>query len=266
MNVIEAIKKGFGVASKSMVLVLVLFLFNLAGNLLSMPFTPTMPAEGGPAALPAGLTGAALIFSIIFILISIFVQGGTLGLVKDSMKTGSMKLGAMVQYGGKYYIRLLGIGILIVLILAIVALIAGLLIAVSAPLNNPIVTAVAIGVALIIVIAAALKLFIPLTMAPYAVVCEEKGVIGSMKRSLQMMKKPFSRVLTLLLLVVALVLIALAVGFIIGLVVGLVSVALPAQAGRIVMIVVSSAVNGYLGLVVTAAFMAFYLAIAKETA
>lgn len=265
MGIIGAIKKGFGVATKSMALVAVLFLFNLAGNLLSIPFTPVAPAAGGPATLPAGLTAGALAFSLVFILISIFVQGGTLGLVRDAMKTGSMKLGSMVQYGGKYYLRLLGVGLLIVLVLVIVALIAGLLIAVTAPLNNMALTAVAVAIAVIIVIAAALKLFIPLTLAPYAVVCEEKGVIGSLQRSLQLTGKPFSRTLGLLLLIVALVLIALAIGFIIGLVVGLVSVALPAQAGRIVMIVVSSAVNGYLGLVVTAAFMAFYLGIAKET-
>lgn len=264
MGVIGAIKKGFGVATKSMGLVLVLFLFNWIGNLLSMMFTPAIPAAEAPAAMPPAMTGAALIFSILFILISIFVQGGTLGLVRDAMKTGSMKLGSMAQYGAKYYIRLLGVGVLIVLVLAIVSVIAALLIALTAPLNNVIVTTIAVAVAVIIVVAAALKYFIPLTLAPYAVVCEEKGVIASMKRGLELVGKPFSKVLTLLLLIVALVLIALAIGFIVGLLVGLISVALPAQAGRIVMVTVSSAVNGYLGLVVTAAFMAFYFGIAKE--
>jgi hypothetical protein len=229
-----------------------------------MPFTPAAPAPGETAAIPPGMTGAAAIFSLLFILISIFVQGGTLGLVRDSIKEGSMKLASMLQYGAKYYLRLLGTGIIIVLVLVIIALIAGLIIAVTAPLNNPVVTTIAVVVSLIIVIAAALKFFIPLVLAPYAIVCEEKGVIGSIKRSLQLVS-PFSRVFVLLLLTISLVLIALAVGFIIGLVVGLVSVLMPAQAGRILMIVVSSAVNGYLGLVVTVSFMVYFLGITKET-
>ncbi|MCM8791474.1 MAG: hypothetical protein NC938_07315 [Candidatus Omnitrophica bacterium] len=265
MGVIEAIRKGFGVATKSMGLVLVLFLFNWIGNLLSIPFAPMTPAAGAPAVIPPAMAAPALLFSIAFILVSIFIQGGTLGLVRDSFKEGKMRLSVMPQYGAKYYLRLLGVGVLIVLILAIVAVIAGIIVAVTAPLNNAVVTGIAIVIALIIVVAAALKIFIPLTLSPYAVVCEEKGVVSSMKRSLQLMKKPISRVFVLILLILALVLIALAIGFVVGLLVGLVSVLLPMQAGRILMITVSSAVNGYMGLVVTASFMAYFLKITKET-
>jgi len=261
MGIIEAVKKGFGIASKGMGLVLVLFGFNLVGNLASLPFTP---APG--AAAEASAAVPLLIVSFIFIIISIFVQGGTLGLVKDALKEGKMKLGSMVQYGAKYFVRLLVLGIVILLTVIIVALVAGLIVALTAPLNNNVITALAIIIASAIVIATALYFFIPFALSPYAVVCDEMDAIASLKKSIEVARKPFVKVFSLLLLIVVLVLIALGVGFVIGLVVGLLSAILPAAAARILMLVVSSAVNGYLGVVATTAFMAYYLSAKQVTA
>lgn len=252
--IIEAIKKGFGVAAKGMGLVAVLFAFNLIGNLASLPFTPAP----GAAATPQ-LAAPLLIVSFIFIIISIFIQGGSLGLVRDAMKEGKMKLAAMPQYGAKYFVRLLVLGILILLLVVIVALVAGLLIALTTPLNNPIVTGIAIVIAAVIAIMALLYFFIPFILSPYAVVCDDVGAIEALKKSIAVGRKPFPKVFALLLLVVVVVLISLGVGFLIGLVVGLISAVIPAGAGRILMLVVSSAVNSYLGVVVTAAFMTYYL-------
>lgn len=254
MGIIEAIKKGFGIAGKGMALVGVLFAFNLAGNLATLPFTPAPGTTAAPeAALPL------LIISFVFILISIFVQGGSLGLVRDIIKEGKMKLAAITQYGAKYFVRLLVLGILILLSVIIIALIAGLLIAVTAPLNNPAVTAVAVVVAIVIAVAASLFFFIPFILSPYAIVCDEIGAIESLKKGIAVGRKPFVRVLVLLLLVILLVLIALGVGFLVGLIVGLIAAVIPVGAARILMLIVSSAVNSYLGVVATGAFMAFYL-------
>lgn len=259
MGVIQAIGKGFGIATKSLGLVMVLFVFNVAGSVASLPFAAVAP---GATATPQ-LTIGALIFSIAFILISIFVQGGTLGLVRDSIKEGKMNLAAMAQYGMKYYLRLLGLGILIVLIIAIVALIAGLIIAVTAPLNNPVVTTIAVVIAIAIAIIMGLLFFIPFTLSPYAIVCDEAGVVDSMKKGLDVARKPFVRVFVLLALIVLLVLIALLIGFVVGFLIGLITAFVPAGIGRGVMMVVTSALNGYLGVVITASFMAFYLALSK---
>ena len=253
-GIIEAIRKGFGIASKGMGLVAVLFAFNLIGNLVSLPFTP-VPGEAAAPQFAAPL----LVISLIFILISIFIQGGSLGLVRDAIKEGKMKLAVMAQYGAKYFIRLLVLGVLILLLVVIVALVAGLLIALTAPLNNTVVTGIAIAIAVAIVIITMLYFFIPFILSPYAVVCDEVGAIEALKKSIALGRKPFSRVFALLMLVVLVVLISLGVGFLIGLVIGLISAVIPAGAGRILMIVVSSAVNSYLGVVVTAAFMTYYL-------
>ena len=262
MGVLDVVKKGFVIATKGMGLVLVLFAFNLIGNLASMPFATATPE----AAATPQLTTAAMLFSIVFILISIFIQGGTLGVVRDYIKQGRMNLASMAQYGMKYYLRMLLLGVLIVLIIGIIALIAGLIIAATAPLNNPVVTTIAVIIALAIAITVGIFYFIPFTISPYAIVCDEIGAIEAMKKSLQIARKPFIRVFNILLLIVCLVAIALVVGFVVGFLVGLISAALPVEAGRILMMVVTSAINGYLGVVITASFMSYYLVIAGKEA
>lgn len=254
MGIIEAIKKGFGVAAKGLSLLAVLFIFNLAGNLATLPFTPAPGAAASPqAALPL------LAISLIFIIISIFIQGGSLGLVRDVIKEGRMKLAVMAQYGAKYFIRLLLLGVLILLFLVVISLAVGLLIAITAPLNNAVVTAVAVVAAIAIAVVAALYFFIPFILSPYAVVCDEAGAIEALKKGIAVGRTPFTRVFALLALTVLLVLIALGIGFLIGLLVGLISALIPAGSAKILLIVVSSAVNSYLGIVATAAFMLYYL-------
>lgn len=258
-GILEAIKKGFGLAAKNLLLVLILFLFNLVWNLASAPF-----AVAPGAAATSQLTINALVFSILFILASIFVQGSVLGLVRDSIKEGKANLGAFLSYGIKYYLRLLGLGILIILIIAIVALIAGLIIAVTAPLNSTVITAIAITAAIAIAVVAALFYLIPFTLSPYALVCEELGVIGALRKSLNVVLKPFSKVFALLLLFVLLVLIALGIGFVVGFLVGMLNAVVPPAVGKALMAVATSAINGYLGIVMTGSFMVFYLSIAVD--
>lgn len=257
--ILTAIKRGFGVASKNLGLVLVLIVFNVIGSLVSMPFAVQ------PGQTPtAQMTASAVIFSVVFILISIFFQGASLGLVRDYVKAGVAKLSSFASYGLKYYLKLLGLGLLIILIIGLAALVAGLLVAVTAPLNNALVTNIAIGIAIVIVSTVGLLYFIPLTLSPYALVCGELGVIASMKDSLAVAKKPFSRVLWLLLLFILLILIALGIGLVIGFVVGLLTAVMPAAAGRIVMVIVTSIINGYLGIVMTGSFMVFYLGLKEK--
>ncbi|MFH1189925.1 MAG: hypothetical protein V1682_04475 [Candidatus Omnitrophota bacterium] len=254
MGVIEAIRKGFGIAVKGMNLVAVLFVFNLLGNLATLPFTPAPGATATPqTALPL------LAISLVFVILSIFIQGGTLGLVRDIIKEGRMKLDVMVKYGAKYFIRLLALGAIILLFVVILAIVAGILIAVTAPLNNAVVTAVIIAVVVAIAVVAALYFFIPFVLSPYAVICDDVGAVDALKKSIVVGRTPFVKVFTLAALVVLLVLIALGIGFLVGLVIGLISALLPAGASRILMLVVSSAVNSYLGVVATAAFMVYYL-------
>lgn len=263
MGVIETVKKGFSIATKNLSLVAILIVFNLIWNLASIPLARQGAIMAPGAAPTPQLTAAALVYSIVFILISIWVQGGILGAVKDFIKEGKARLAGFASYGVKYYLRLLGLGLIIILIIAIVALIAALIIAATAPLNNTAVTVIASIIAIVIG-AGGLYYILLLLMSPYALVCEEAGVIGSMKRSIAVVRKALGRVLLLLVL---LILISLGIGFVIGFLTGLITAAMPAGAGQVVIGIMNSIFNGYLGIVMTAAFMVFYLALTgKEKA
>jgi hypothetical protein len=260
-GIFDAIKRGFGIAAKSLGLALILIIFNTIGNIISLPFA----SAPGQTPTPQ-MTAGAVIFAVVFILISIFIQGGALGLVRDSIKEGRMKLASFVSYGAKYYLKLLGLGVLIVLIIGIVALIAALLIAITAPLNNIVISGIAIAIAIAIGIVASLFYFIPLALSPYALICENLGVIASMKRGLVVAKKPFVRVFSLLLLFIILILISLGIGVAFGFIIGMINTLLPATAGKILMAVVTGIINGYLGIVMMSAFMTYYLNLASEKA
>lgn len=255
MGVIEAIKKGFGIATKNMLLVLVLFIFNLIWNLASIPF---MQQAGTPEA--PQFTPAMLILSVLFILISIFIQGGSIGLIRDFVKENKIKLGNFLSYGLKYYLRLFGLGLLIVLLIAIVALIATLIIIATTPLNNTAITVIA-AIAAIIIGGIGLYYVLLLVMSPYTIVCNELGVIEAMKKSIAMVRRSLGKVVLLLL---ALVLISIGLGFIIGFATGLVTIAIPAVAGQILIGVINSAFNGYLGIVMIGSFIMFYFGLVEK--
>lgn len=266
MGIVNAIKKGFGVASKNLLLVLILFIFNLIWNMINVAILPmpTMPAPGMPAettpAIPPQTAMTTLVLSALFILISIFMQGGSLGVVRDYIKEGKMKISGFASNGLKYYIRLLGLGIIIILAILIIAIIAALVIAATTPLNNTVATIIASIIAILIGLIG-IYLVILLTMSPYALVCDEAGIVGSMKKSIRIVKKAFWRVLALLVL---LILIAIGIGVILGVVTGLLTVALPAKAGQIVIGVINSLFNGYFGIVMMGAFMALYLGLSGK--
>jgi hypothetical protein len=263
MGVIEAIKKGFSVAAKNMGLVLVLIIFNVIWNLASIPLAGQGAAIAPGTTPPPQMTAMALLFTILFILASIFVQGGTLGLVKDYLKEGKASLPSFAKYGLKYYLRLLGLGLIIVLIIAILGLVAAIIIAATAPLKNFAVTIAATVVAVIIGVMGLCFIFL-LVMSPYALVCDELGIGGAIKKSIAVVKKAVWKVLLLLIL---LILISLGIGFIIGFAIGLATAAAPANVGQWLIGIVNSIFNGYLGVVMMAAFMALYLSlIVKEKA
>jgi len=266
MGMIEAIKKGFSVASKNLVLVLVLFIFNLIWNIVNIIF---MPATAAPSTV-AGATKAPAIspqvalttfaFSVLFILVSIFMQGGSLGAVRDYIKEGKMRLSQFASYGLKYYLRLLALGFIIILLVLIVAVTAALLVAATAPINNVVATFIAYIVAIAIGLVG-MYFVLLLVMSPYTMVCDETGVMEAMKRSMRVVKKSLWQILLLLML---LVLIAIGIGVLIGTVAGLLTVALPPKAGQLIIGVVNSLFNGYFGIVMMASFMALYMALAGQ--
>ena len=250
MGIGESISKGFGVTKKSMGLILLLFAFGFIFNLLNLFFAPpaTAPGVAQPPPSPALIAAA-----VAFIFLTIYFQAGSMTFVRDMVKTGSANLGNFKAGGGKYYLRLLVLGLVVSLIIGGFVLLAALAVAVLKSLP-------AVSVPLAILFAALGIYFVVLLfLAPYAAVVDDLGAMASIKLSMKLVKK---NVLAL----VGISLIMIAIGFGIGLILGAILAGVSyvikvAMVSQVIFALLSSLVNSFLGVAVTGVFMNFYLSI-----
>lgn len=245
MSIFGYIAKGFSIAKASSPLFLSIFGFSFVWTLINLPFTS---ADG--AAEPSAI---AAVLGVAFMLISIFIQSGSIGYIEQVVKQGNSNMGVFVQQGTKNYLRMLGLGIVLGLMMIILVVIAviGFVAGGSQTGANPVAVVLAVLMAII-----GLILLLFLFMAPYAVVVDGKGVIGALKTSVNLVKKNLGVVLGVGLI---LVVIGFAIGFLLGLLMGALTGILPGKAGIILGGFLSSAVNAFIGIVTTGAFMALYL-------
>ncbi len=242
MGIGEAIKKGFGVAVQSFDLIFTLFAFGLAWNGVNIYYSKKISSEAlaAPSPLVAILGGA-------FLLISIFMQGGSLAYVRDKIKTGSAGLSTFTASGIKYYLRILLLGIVIAAIAGAFLLAAGLL---TTKLQT-------IGIVLAVILGGiGIYLILLVFLAPYIVVVDEGKAFASLSKSVTVVRKNLLLVLAVALLLVA---IGFLIGLVLGLLLGLLTVVIKGVASQIVVAVLSSLVNAFLGVVVSASFMHIYL-------
>jgi hypothetical protein len=257
MKVVDAVKRGFEIANTSMKLILVIFIFNLVWNLIVIPFTPEAPlTEGAGVAMSPALT----VISLLFVLASIFIQGGVLGSVRDIAKENRLDLARFAGYGAKFYLRLLCLALIIVLIIGIVAFIATLIIAASAPTQNAAIITITTIVSFVIGLAG-LYLVILLFLSPYILVIEDTGIFQAMAASIAFVK---SMLLKILGLAALLVLIGFGIGLIMGIIAGILSLAVTGRVLQAITGVLNGGVNAYLSVIVRGALTVYYLA-AKGT-
>lgn len=252
MAIGTVIKKGFKVATESMDLVLVLFVFGGVWSLLNVFLAPwlQMPSTAPPA--------VAIVLGILFALASIFMQAGSLGYVRDKLKLGKAEFSSFTASGSKYYIPFLLLSLFIVLVVGVFIIAAAAIAALLANVVSVLGLVLAVIVAAIGVYAAILMM-----LAPYFIVVGGQGVIASVKSSISLVRKNLLKLLGITLILVA-------IGFLIGVVLGLffafLSTALKqAQAAQIIFAVLNSLVNAFLGVMVTGSFMTFYLEISNNT-
>jgi hypothetical protein len=252
MGIGESVKKGFSISKQSMGLVMALFVFGFVWNLISLFYGPQPGAAETPAVSPI-----LIVAGIVFILLTIFVQAGSLGYVRDKIKKGSAGMAEFMSAGGKYYLRLLLIGLVVALVIGVFVLLAAIVVSVLGAKMN------VLAIILAIVLASfGIYFVILLFLAPYVAVADEQGVIASIKQSVAKVRKNI-----LALLGISLILIA--IGFGIGLLLGAgfagLSLVIKGMPAQILFALLSSFVNAYLGLVVTGSFMSFYLALPSNT-
>jgi len=277
----------------SMNLVAVLFVFGAVFNLINLFFTANAQLEN-PDVRTSAVT---IVVGLVFVLLSIFVQAGSMGYVRDKIKAGQASLASFTSAGGKYYLRLLLIGLLVVLVILAFVLAGALVIAVF----GTALSAVGIGIAIIL---AAVGIYVLMLMflAPYLIVGEDtvekvtllsfvlifflwwlllivyifsnrfrqtssgrqiQHVFVSIKKSVSLVRKNLLSVLGIMVVLIA---IGFAVGLVLGIVLALLSAVVKGTASQVIFGIVSSFVNAYLGVLVTSSFMHFYFNVAGNTA
>ncbi|MBI4432991.1 MAG: hypothetical protein HY592_05895 [Candidatus Omnitrophica bacterium] len=250
MRIGESLKKGFSTAQESMSLISVLFLFGLFWNLVNVFYTSQFESPD------AQISIVVLVIATVFVLLSVFMQAGSLGFVREKVKTGTASLATFTASGGKYYWTLFVIGLMVSLVIGIFVLLAVLA---AAALNQSDIAAV---IAAVIISGIGIYIVLLMFLAPYIAVSEDKKAIASIRQSIGVVRKNILRVVGLALLLVV-------IGFVIGLVLGalfaVLSGAMPGTISQVLFAVLSSFVNSYLGVLVTAAFMSFYLGLTTST-
>jgi hypothetical protein len=240
MGIGETLKKGFSITKESMPLVCVLFIFGATWNLITLFLNKDVDPAVGPSPI-------LMVLSVLFIFISVFMQGGSLGYLKEKIKTGASNFGIFKSSGLKNFLPLLVLGI-------IIAIIAGLFMLLGIFSVGALQAA---GVAIALLLAAlGIYLVLLLFLAPYAIVSDGIGPIAALKKSVSMVRQNIKEVLGIVLL---LVLIGFGCGLLLGAIFGLIGLVLKGTAAQALVAVGSSFLNAFLGVVVSAAFMSYYL-------
>ena len=257
MGIMEIVKKGFGIANKNVQLLLVLFVFNLVGTFLRTPFmqaAPTAPAT-------ANLSPAIIIISILLGLIGVLIFGGVLGSLKEYIQNQKAQLGHIMQYGTKFYLRVLGVWALILAILIAFTLVVAFAISLAMAIKNLVGVVILLAVALI-VSGVGLYVFILLFMAPYILIADDIGPVSALKKSINFVRGCLGKIVSLF---VMLVLITVGIGFVVGVIAGLITLALKGAAGQIIVWIVTSAFNSYVNVLLPACFLLIYLVSSKSS-
>ena len=253
MGIFQAIGRGFSESRKLLNIVLIFFIFNFGMGLVMLPFSgrQSLDANGLPQFSPA-----AFAISILSVLFFIFLQGGALAMIRDLIKKGSASLGEFAANGKKYYLRILGLLAVIIVVATILVAIASIISAgFVASANNPFVRGVVVTVIVAIGILSAVLLLYPI----YVIVNDEAGPIAALSRGIGLSTKNFWPSLGL---VVVLFLITFLIAFVVSSLAIALGGVLPLTAGQVITLLVNSAAQSYLTIVMMIALMEFYLSLA----
>lgn len=252
MGIFQAIGKGFAESFKLAKVMLIFFIFNFAMGLIMIPFAGPENANNPRVA------GIAIAVSIVSVLIFIFLQGGALALIRDLIKKGSASMAEFIPSGGKYYLKILGLFVCVILVALLIVIILALISAgVIAVANNTFTKAFIAAIVTIIAIIAAVMLLYPI----YCIVIDDLGPIGAIKKGVGVSLKNFWRTFGMLII---LFIVTFAIAFGIGLISAALTRFLPVQAGQVITLLINSVLQSYLSLVMMVALMAFYLALTSQ--
>lgn len=252
MGILQCIAKGFAESSKLIAIIVIFLIFNFVTGLLMMPYQKDLqtPPQAGQT-FPAQDLTAIMLIGIISVLFYIFLQGGTLGLIKDLLKTNGISIANFTVYGMKYYLKMLGLLLIFIAIGIGIAAIMVLMVAAAAALPILGILMLLIGIIAVFVLA------VLFTFPMYALVVEDMGPLAAFKKGLNLALKNFWKVLVFLLLILV---IAIVIGLLFGAVIGVLTVVTGrGQVGSIIALFLNSLLQAYIAVVMMVAVMTFYL-------
>ncbi|MFH1381195.1 MAG: hypothetical protein ABIH57_03385 [Candidatus Omnitrophota bacterium] len=253
MGILEAVKKGFSMSGKLMKVVLIFFILNTIMGLISLPLAS--PENAGNT----GIAAVSIAISIVFFAIFIFLQGGALGLARDTHKTGTADMGNFSAYGKKYYVRILGLLLLYILIAVGIVLILALIGSGILAIGDSAFTRTLIGViAALIAFAAITVLLFPI----YSIVADDNSIMAALKKGIKIGRENFLRVFGLFL---TLVIVSIVISIVVGFLIGIVTVPLPFKVTQILITIINSAVQSYIPIVMMLSLMGFYLGLSNTS-
>ena len=251
MSILQAVGKGFSQSGKLVNIVIIFFALNFIMGLLVLPFSGPDNA-GNPQAV-----AFTLVISLLSVLLFIFVQGGALAAIKDLLKNNSFAMSDFVNNGKKYYIKILGLFLLILAIVLVLVLIMALIASgILALANTVLVRSLVTAIVVLISLAAVVLFLFPI----YSVVVDEAGPVAALKKGINIGKSNFWKTLGLFLVML---IAAFVIAFIVGIITALITGALPPGIGQVIMLFINSIVQSYLSIVMMVAFMAFYLGLTQ---
>jgi len=250
MGVMEVIKKSFGIANKNIKLLIVLFVFNIIGLFLRGP-----QAEMTPGTPPPPPSPPVIILSLLLALVGILVFCGLIGYLKEYIKTQKESLNTFVEYGKKFYFRIIGVWLLVAAITMGFAIIAAVGISLSVTTANPVGIAIALAIGLIAGGIGA-YVFLLFLMSPYILITDDTKPMAAIKGSIAFVRAHLLKVLGLLVL---LILISIGIGLLSGILGGLLTLIIKGVAGKILLAIIGSAFNSYVNILFPASFLLFYL-------
>ncbi len=238
----ESVKKAFALSVKALKLFYVIVAFNIIANIVNLMTVPA-PADE----MTAGKSFFVIILTVVISLAAVFIASGSLAYIRDLIKTGSAQLASFAVNGKKYFLRLLGVTVLIMLAFLILG-------AALVFITNlmPAALRVVMRILMIFVFIAAAVLFV---MPAYALVGGDLGVIAALKKGLEVGSKNFLKILVMALV---LFLIAIVITVVASFITGIVSLILRPLAGYIAAIVMA-VTSAVLAVLVNLTYMDFYL-------
>ncbi|MCP4651340.1 MAG: hypothetical protein GY853_14830 [PVC group bacterium] len=259
MNAIEALKKGFELAKQLVLLIAVVAVFNCitSGIVVGIVGINPTPEKVGEIA------GTIVFLSMLIMLAWIVVEGGLLASIVSYIKTKDMQLEALLNNGLKYFLRLLGIGMVGGAIAVAIWIAGALLTAIFVAMGqgtNPFFNVIG-GIVFTIAVLFSFVVMIPIIIGRYLIVVEDQKIIASFKEGVALFKQYWGRILALLGLIIGIVLVVSLLSQLISLF--LAKIFPQGWFLAILQVLISAIVNGMIGVFSSCSIVSLILSIVK---